>query len=127
MRNQRGPDMHTSYIRSSSALAILASLAASAALAQPTAPNPAEAPTTATTTTAASDFGTDIVVTARKRGEERLQDIPASISAISGDALIRQGAINFADFAYRIPGLTFKASHLSTSTSMQTTCWGDMS
>lgn len=103
--------MQTSYIRSCSALAVALSLTAGAASAQPTAPNPAEAPTTATTartaTPAAQDFGNDIIVTARKRGEERLQDIPASISAISGDALTRQGAINFTDFAYRIPGLTF--------------------
>jgi len=49
----------------------------------------------------------DIIVTARKRGEERLQDIPASISAISGDTLARTGATSFQDFAYRVPGLTF--------------------
>lgn len=52
-------------------------------------------------------LGGDIVVTARKRGEERLQDIPAAISAISGEQLTRQGITTFADFAYRVPGLTF--------------------
>ena len=49
----------------------------------------------------------DIVVTARKRGEERLQDIPASISAIGGAALEKQGITTFEAFAYRVPGLTF--------------------
>jgi len=53
------------------------------------------------------DLGGDIVVTARKRGEERLQDIPASISAVSGDVLARTGATSFEQFAYRVPGLTF--------------------
>ncbi|MGF7147617.1 outer membrane receptor protein involved in Fe transport [Sphingomonas zeicaulis] len=56
---------------------------------------------------AAGGIDGDIVVTARKRGEERLQDIPASISAISGDTLARTGATGFQDFAYRVPGLTF--------------------
>ena len=49
----------------------------------------------------------DIVVTARKRGEERLQDIPASISAIGAEALTKAGVTSFQDFAYRVPGLTF--------------------
>jgi outer membrane receptor protein involved in Fe transport len=49
----------------------------------------------------------DIVVTARKRGNEKLQDIPASISAISGDALQKAGETRFVDFAYHVPGLTF--------------------
>lgn len=57
--------------------------------------------------TGASDAGADIVVTARKRGEERLQDIPASISAIGGAALEKQGITTFEAFAYRVPGLTF--------------------
>lgn len=49
----------------------------------------------------------EIVVTARKRGAELLQDVPATISAISGDQLEQMGALNFADFAYQVPGLTF--------------------
>ncbi len=103
--------MRSSYLISGSALAL--ALGVSPALAQPTGVSPADAPTTATsidTSTearASADVTADIVVTARKRGEERLQDIPASISAISGDALAKQGATNFTDFAYRVPGLTF--------------------
>jgi len=49
----------------------------------------------------------EVVVTARKRGDERLQDIPATITAVSGDELTRMGAFDFAGFAYQIPGLTF--------------------
>ncbi len=49
----------------------------------------------------------EIVVTSRKRGAEVLQDIPATISAIAGDQLEKMGALNFDDFAYQVPGLTF--------------------
>lgn len=49
----------------------------------------------------------DIVVTARKRGEERLQDIPASITALSGADLQKAGNTKFTDIAYKVPGLTF--------------------
>ncbi|WP_404478197.1 TonB-dependent receptor [Novosphingobium sp. BL-52-GroH] len=53
------------------------------------------------------DNGGDIVVTARKRGEERLQDIPASITALGGDDLQKAGNTKFTDIAYKVPGLTF--------------------
>lgn len=49
----------------------------------------------------------EVVVTARKRGSEVLQDVPATITALSGDMLERMGALNFDDFAYQVPGLTF--------------------
>ena len=49
----------------------------------------------------------EIVVTARKRGEERLQDIPATISVFSEDILQKMGVSDFEDFAYQVPGLTF--------------------
>jgi len=49
----------------------------------------------------------EIVVTSRKRGAELLQDVPATISALSGNMLDRMGALDFDDFAYQIPGLTF--------------------
>ena len=67
------------------------------------------APATTNTNVAAADdaLGGDIIVTARKRGEERLQDIPASISALSGDTLAKMGVSKFEDFAYSVPGLTF--------------------
>ena len=46
----------------------------------------------------------DIVVTATKRSE-RLQDVPASVSAISGDALTQLGAARLQDYISRVPGL----------------------
>ena len=47
----------------------------------------------------------DIVVTAR-RTEERLQDIPGSVSAITGDAVARMGSL--ADVQSLVSGVTFQ-------------------
>lgn len=49
----------------------------------------------------------EVVVTARKRGDERLQEIPTAISAFSEETLRNMGVNEFADFAYQVPGLTF--------------------
>jgi iron complex outermembrane recepter protein len=49
----------------------------------------------------------EVVVTARKRGDEVLQDIPASITALTEDMLRQMGVSDFEDFAYQVPGLTF--------------------
>ena len=50
----------------------------------------------------------DVVVTARKR-EERLQDVPVSVSVVSGDALLAQGAVNVQDVARVAPGLFYQS------------------
>ena len=50
----------------------------------------------------------DIVVTARKR-TERLQDVPVAVSAVSGDALLSQGATNVQDVARAAPGLFYQS------------------
>lgn len=47
----------------------------------------------------------EIVVTAQKR-EERLKDVPASISVLSGEAIQKIGATSLADYATLVPGLT---------------------
>lgn len=49
----------------------------------------------------------EIVVTARKRGAESVQDIPISITAIGEGQLQLLNAADFEDFAYQVPGLTF--------------------
>ena len=43
----------------------------------------------------------EVVVTARKRGDERLQEIPTAISAFSEQALQDMGVNEFTDFAYQ--------------------------
>jgi outer membrane receptor protein involved in Fe transport len=49
----------------------------------------------------------EIIVTAQKR-EERLRDVPISISAVTGETMQRQGATRFSDIAGYIPGLTYQ-------------------
>ena len=48
----------------------------------------------------------DIIVTATKRGE-RLQDVPAAITAIGGDDLQKRGLTNIEAIATQVPGLNF--------------------
>jgi iron complex outermembrane receptor protein len=47
----------------------------------------------------------EITVTASKR-EERLKDVPSSVTALSATSLQRQSAVKFEDYAARVPGLT---------------------
>ncbi|MCP6768658.1 TonB-dependent receptor plug domain-containing protein, partial [Klebsiella pneumoniae] len=53
---------------------------------------------------AASDGG-DIVVTARRR-EEALQDVPISVSALSGEQLAQAGVTDVQGLQYRTPSLS---------------------
>jgi len=57
----------------------------------------------------ADDAAGDIVVTAQKR-EERLREVPISISAVTGDQLQRQGVSRFSDYAGYIPGMSLMTS-----------------
>ena len=52
------------------------------------------------------DGGSDIIVTATKRGE-RLQDVPAAITAIGGEDLQKRGLTNIEAIATQVPGLNF--------------------
>lgn len=49
----------------------------------------------------------EIIVTSRKLGAERLQDIPAAISALDSQTLKDMMVVDFEDFARQVPGLTF--------------------
>lgn len=63
-----------------------------------------------TPTGAAESAGTsvdEVVVTARKR-EERLQDVPLTISVVSGDAIARANLVNVSDLAAQTPGFSFR-------------------
>ena len=51
----------------------------------------------------AADELPEIMVTAEKRSE-RLQEVPASVSALSGETLQDMGAREFTDYARSIPG-----------------------
>lgn len=77
--------------------AALMALVPGAAFAQATAAAPTDA-------SAVADDG-DIVVTARNR-EEKLQDVPLSITAFSSDTLTNANVRNLRDVAYLTPGLS---------------------
>jgi len=70
-----------------------------------TATTPAFAQSAADDTEAQSDDDGAIIVTARRQSE-RLQDVPASVSVLTADALAKTGAENAEDFAQLTPGVT---------------------
>jgi iron complex outermembrane receptor protein len=61
---------------------------------------------------AASDPGEnsipDIMITATKRGDEALRNVPIAIQAVTGEALTRSGATQFSEYATRVPSLSFQ-------------------
>ena len=52
----------------------------------------------------------DIVVTAQKRGDQRLQDVPLSIVAIAGETLRKQGAVAYRDYLVQLPGVSYQSN-----------------
>ncbi|WP_447758203.1 TonB-dependent receptor [Sphingopyxis fribergensis] len=57
----------------------------------------------------------EIIVTARRR-DERLIDVPIAVTAISGDALAKAGAIDITDVANMAPNTTLENSRGTNST-----------
>jgi iron complex outermembrane receptor protein len=53
----------------------------------------------------AQDAGNDIIVTAR-RSEERLQDVPISITVLSQDAITKRNIVSTADLGQYVPSLS---------------------
>src|SRR3954452_22127332 len=51
----------------------------------------------------------EIVITAQKR-ETLLEKTPVTISAVSGDALVRRGSANIADLTATVPNLSFSSN-----------------
>lgn len=90
--------------------ALLAGISAGPAWAQASTPAtaPTQAPLSPAAASSASSENADIVVTAQKRSE-RLIDVPASVTALSADKLIAQGALRFEDYQAYIPGLSTTA------------------
>jgi len=58
---------------------------------------------------------TDIVVTARRRAES-LQDVPIAVTAYSGEALERTGAVDITDISDTTPNVTLETSRGSNTT-----------
>ncbi|WP_459788018.1 TonB-dependent receptor [Alteriqipengyuania sp. 357] len=59
--------------------------------------------------------GAVITVTARRR-EERITDVPVSITALSGDELIKGGALDIVDVAKDVPNVTLEVSRGTNTT-----------
>jgi iron complex outermembrane recepter protein len=57
-----------------------------------------------------------IVVTAQKQGEERLQDVPIPMTAINNQTLVASNQLRLEDFYTRIPGFNFVLSSGDRST-----------
>ncbi|MBB5698631.1 TonB-dependent receptor [Sphingomonas yantingensis] len=99
-----------------SQLALASTANAQTATSQP----PAEAPAAQTagdaseTDAQASDraSGGDILVTARRR-EERIQDVPVSITAVSGEALVERGVTDAFGLQSQTPSLSVTANGAS--------------
>ncbi len=81
---------------------IIASSLAAPAWAQSSAPATASADAESQTEVA------DIIVTATKRGDEALRNVPIAIQALTGDTLTNSGATQFSDYATRVPSLSFQ-------------------
>ncbi len=92
-----------------SSLAIASALCALPAHAQTTlAPTP-ESSDTRQDAPAAQGASDEIVVTARRR-DERLQDVPLAVTAISGEALAAANIVDVQDMQQKVPGLTIQPS-----------------
>ena len=77
---------------------------------------PASAQTTDTDQAApVVDDDNVIVVTARRR-EESIQDVPLSITAISGEALAKNGTLEITEIAQEVPNLTLEVSRGTNTT-----------
>lgn len=50
----------------------------------------------------------DIIVSASKRGDESIRDVPITVQALTGDTLSKSGITQFAEYATRVPGLAFQ-------------------
>ncbi len=105
---------HVGLLCGASAFAAIASLVPSSAFAQTSAAAAATAPAPQDQApgTASSDTTGDIVVTAQKR-EERLQDVPISVSVLGGKQLDQSTAKGVSEQLALIPGFSLAKSTYS--------------
>lgn len=76
-----------------------------------------QAPTSISEATVQADQG-EIVVTAQKRNQN-LQDVPISISVISGEDIADAGIVRFQDLSTSIPNFTVSSNPISDTISMR--------
>jgi iron complex outermembrane receptor protein len=80
--------------------------------AQPPARDAAEPAPVAAEAQADTGKNEDIVVTAQRR-QERLQDVPISVSAVTGKSMERAGIVDTRQLTQVVPGLTFSRANAS--------------
>jgi iron complex outermembrane receptor protein len=68
---------------------------------------PAAAENTSTPASLDNDQIEEVLVSARRRGDERLQDVPVAVSVLSDEALRKAGITDLAEVASRTPSFTF--------------------
>lgn len=93
---------------------LLAGAAGITTFAAPLAAQDSAADAAAEAASAAEDEGT-IVVTARRR-EERLIDVPLSVTALTGEALAQQGIQDLTQVAQQVPNVTLEVSRGTNTT-----------
>src|ERR1700726_1237563 len=59
------------------------------------------------TSAAAPETTLEAVVVTAERRSESIQEVPLSVTAISGETLEKFGDVNFGDYAHTIPNLSF--------------------
>ncbi len=63
-----------------------------------------------------NDNSDDVIVVTARRREERLQDVPLSVSSISGESLAKSGALEITAIAQEVPNLTLEVSRGTNTT-----------
>jgi iron complex outermembrane receptor protein len=94
---------------------LLAGTAGFAAFAAPVAAQDSAADAAAEAEAAAAEEDNTIYVTARRR-EERLIDVPLSVTALSGDDLVKQGVQDLTQIAQQVPNITLEVSRGTNTT-----------
>jgi iron complex outermembrane receptor protein len=90
-------------------------LSATPALAQQTDPEGTAESATGQAEAVTENIGADIVVTARRR-EEKLIDVPISLTVVTGEALDNQGALDITFLQRQTPNFTIETARGSNST-----------
>ena len=108
-RSRNREDVPMKLLRTASHLALTSAILSGLAIAAPAAAQDA-----APMADEAEDGG-EIIVTARRR-EESLQDVPISVTAISGDQLEATGAVDITVLQQQAPNMTMQIARGSNST-----------
>ena len=101
------PETGSIYMVPNARLAYVGSLAPLDVQAEPN-PTPANE-TQARDAQTQRPASSEIIVTAEKR-EERLQDVPVPMSAVTADTLVEQNNLRLEDYYSKVPGLSFTTS-----------------